>query len=288
MNVSNKQYTVVVFCVAFAAMALVTRARYCGEFELPGKPAKPEAIVANAQEVSDRIGLSSGAYRDYLAKDAEAFGVPAIGERQMSMVFPYQVDNNPRSLAPGESVELLGMKLTLSVEKVRGSSSKQMMLSIENLGHKPVAYRVQTRPSSGTGACARTRQVRHNALAIPASGAVKRAECTYRRKRTLEITGVETIELPELGFHYLSSMDARNFALDQRTSALHAGPLDVMSCRIHQAATLRNAIDGGKIAWRDQADFYARHRCQTYAFPLSYKAFQEDGEHSLPVGGSDL
>jgi hypothetical protein len=191
-------------------------------------------------------------------------------------------------LAPGESTDVLGMKLTLSVENVKGSSSKHMVLEIENLGHKALAYRVQTRPNSGSGACGRMRQIRHNALALAPGAKLKRSECLYRKDRTLEISLVETIELPELGYLYLSSMDARNFALEERTVGLHLVPLDAMACRVPQAGTLRNAILSGKVTWRDQADFYARHRCQTYSFPATYKAFQVDGEQSLPVGRGDL
>ncbi len=288
MQLSNKQYTAVVFGVAIIAMMLVTRLRYCGDFALPDKPSKPVAAVASGQDVSKRIGLSSEAYRTYLQRDAASFGIPSVTEQQMAAVFPYQVDQEHHVLSPGESIEVLGMKLTHSVETVKGSSSKQMMLTIENLGHKALAYRVQTRPSSGEGACASTRQVRHNALAIPAGGTLKRAECVYRKGRTLEITQVEVIELPELGFLYLSSMDPRNFALAERTVGMHVVPLDRMSCRVPQAGTLRKAILDGRVRWRDQADFYARHRCQTYSLPATYKAFQEDGEHSLPFGGGDL
>jgi hypothetical protein len=288
MQVSNKQYTAIVIGLTVVAMMLVTRLRYCGAFALPEKPGKPVATVSNAQDVSDRIELSNDAYRTYLKRDTETFGIPAVVEQQMTAVFPHQEDRQAHVLAPGDFVEVLGMKLTLTVEKVSGSSTNQMMLAIENLGHKPLAYRVQTRLSSGEGACTRARQVRHNALAVPASGTVKRTECIYRKDRTLEITAVETIELPELGFLYLSSMDARNFALAERTVGMHVVPLDAMACRVPQAATLRKAILAGNVSWRDQADFYARHRCQTYSMPVTYKAFQEDGEHSLPFGGGDL
>ena len=288
MQVSNKQYTIVVFGVAIVAMMFVTRLRYCGDFTLPAKPSKPTATVVNGQDIADRIELSSDAYRGYIKRDAEAFGIPAVVEQQMAAAFPYQMDQERHVLAPGDSIEVAGIKLTHTVDVVKGSSAKQMMLTIENLGHKPIGYRVQTRTSSGEGACARTKQVRHNALAIPASGTVTRSECLYRKDRTLEITQVETIELPELGFLYLSSMDPRNFALAPRTLGMHVVPLDTMACRVPQAATLRKAIESGKVSWRDQADFYARHRCQTYSMPATYTAFQQDGEHSLPFGGGDL
>jgi len=46
---------------------------------------------------------------------------------------------------------------------------------------------------------------------------------------------------------------------------------------------VRSGIERGDITWRDLADFYARHRCQTYPFPPKYHAFRENGEQALPA-----
>ena len=43
------------------------------------------------------------------------------------------------------------------------------------------------------------------------------------------------------------------------------------------------ASNRGDIGWRDLVDFYARHRCQTYQFPSSYRAFKSDGERPIPA-----
>jgi len=287
MQLSDKQYQLLVFGVAIAGMLLVTRMRYCGDFNLPGKPGKPIVKVKSARAVTKSITLSSGAYRAYIAQDAKTFGIPKPRLAQMTAVFPYHADRERRVLAPGDSTDVLGMRLTLSVEKLAGSSYRHMFLTIENLGHTPLAYRIQTRPSSGKSACSRMHQVAHNSLALGAGGKIHRAECVYRKGRTLEVQIVETIELPELGYLYLSSMDAQNFALDPRTAKGHQPPVRAMSCRIQQAASLRNAIDSGAVTWRNQAEFYARHRCKSYPFPVTYQAFQEDGEQTLPVGASD-
>jgi len=288
MTLSNKQYNAIVFAVVVIAMTLITRMRYCGEISLPGKPARPVAEITNAQEVSKRISLSSEAFNGYLIKDAKAFGIPPASPRQMAAAFPYRADRERRVLAPGDTTEVLGMKLVLTVEKVKGSSRKHMILTIENQGHKALAYRIETKPSSGNGSCGRMRQLRHNALALAAGETLKRAECLYRKGRTLEISRVETIVLPELGYYYLSAMDAQNFALGERTSGLHSRPSKALVCRIHQASTLRNAILSGTLTWRNQAEFYARHRCNTYSFSGDFSAFEEDGEQSLPAIGGDL
>jgi hypothetical protein len=50
---------------------------------------------------------------------------------------------------------------------------------------------------------------------------------------------------------------------------------------------VRNGIESGEIGWRDLVDFYARHRCQTYTFPLEYRAFNVDGQRTLPALAAD-
>jgi hypothetical protein len=46
---------------------------------------------------------------------------------------------------------------------------------------------------------------------------------------------------------------------------------------------VRSGLERGEIGWRDLIDFYARHRCQTYQFPLLYRAFKIDGERPVPA-----
>ncbi len=288
MHVSNKQYSAIVFGVALAAMLLVTRLRYCGAFDVPKVPAKPEITSTNAQDVSKRVGLSSAAYRNYLKTDAEAFGISLVSEQQMAAVFPYEIDDTSHQLAPGDSVEILGLTLSASVESVPGAAFKQMMLTIENTGHRALAYRIASDVSGGRSGCARTRQVRHNALAVPASGTIKRAECVFSNGATLTISEVGVMTIPKLAFHYLSSLDPKDLMLDERTSGMHVVPHGIAPCRVPQPGNFLNALRDGLIEWHDHADFYARHRCQSYSMPMDYKAFQQDGEHRLPFGGADL
>jgi hypothetical protein len=268
-------------------MIVLGSLRFCGDFDLPGKPPRPAVSISTAKAVSETIKRTSAAYDSYIKEDAAAFGISPVRGRVMSAVFPYRSDRERRVMEVGETVEVLGLSMTLTVEKVKRGKRKQMMLTIENKGHKPLAYRVQTKPSAG-GSCKRMVQVVHNAVALPAAGTTKRAECVYRDGWTLEITEVETVALPELGFLYLSSVDAEGLGLDARTSKRHKPPHNVMRCRAPTSATLRNDIKSGKIAWRDQVDFYARHRCKTYKFPRPYRAFGKDGELTLPVSEDDL
>ena len=104
---------------------------------------------------------------------------------------------------------------------------------------------------------------------------------------TVDFSKVETVSLPELGFHYLSSLTPDVLGLDERNSRLHKRSSDAMPCELLQSTSMRNAVQSGEIHWKDQVDFYARHRCLTYSLPRTYKAFQRDGEQNLPVSNED-
>ena len=289
MQTSNQQFRTILVGLAVIGVCVVTYLRYFGGFDLPAKPPKPATQRIGTMPKS--IELSAEVYERYLGKDTKSFGIPPVTRGQMAAVFPYAVfplgENKAHTLAPGQSTKVLGMRLSLSVERLGQEAREHLVLGIENLGHKPLAYRIVTRPSSGTAACSRMRQLPHNGLALAPGITIKRAECGYRQGRTLEIVSVETVELPELGYFYLSLMNPANFGLDIRTSSLHKMPRG-MACQVLQPSSLRNAIATNRVHWHDLVDFHSRHRCQTYAFPPDYKAFQEDGEHSLPVGENDL
>ncbi len=288
MQISKQQHGAIVFGLALICVVVVTYLRYFGDFDLPPKPPKPATSSESAAVVSERIELSTAVYESYLGKDTKTFGIPQVQIEQMAAVFPYREASKAQTLASGQSTTVHGIQLSLSLEKVGEETREHMVLSIENLGHQPLAYRIVTRPSSGKAACSNMRQLPHNGLALAAGATIKRTECGYREGRTLEIISVETIVLPELGYFYLSLMSPANFGLDMRTSSHHKTARAGMACQTLQSSSLRNAIAEGQVRWRDLVDFHSRHRCQTYAFPPNYKAFQVDGEHSLPVGGNDL
>lgn len=288
MQIAENHFRLGVLGAAALLMLLLGTMRFCGEFTLPGKPPPPAVSVAKAKSIAETIKLSSAAYDNYLVDDARGFGLRTVRAREMSTVFPYRADQSRQVMEVGDTIEVLGLSLTLTTQKLRGSKRDHMVLTIENTGHMSVAYRIKTKPSSGARSCKRMSFLTHNAVALPPGGKATRAECVYRPGWTLEILEVETVEVPELGFHYLSALVPAGIGLDKRTSKRHKMPHNYMGCSAPTSATTRNAIQSGKISWRDQIDYYARHRCKTYKFPHSYQAFRKDGELSLPVSEADL
>ncbi len=288
MEIEDKGFRFGVLGGAAALMVLLGTVRFCGEFELPGTPPRPAVSAAKARSISETIKLSSASYDNYLAEDVAAFGLRQVRSREMSTVFKYRADQTRRVMKVGDTIEAVGLKLTLSAEKVSGSPRPHMILKIENKDHLSVAYRVKTKPSAGARSCKRMIHLSHNAVALPPGGLATRSECVYRKGWTLEVSEIETVKLPELGYYYVSALSPEGIGLDSRTARRHIVGHKVMSCSAPTSAATRNAIGTGKISWRDQIDFYARHRCKTYKFPHPYQAFRKDGQMTLPVGIDDL
>jgi hypothetical protein len=201
----------------------------------------------------------------------------------MSHVFPYQRDGQRRTLSPGNApIEALGLRLTLSAEPVPGSPFGEMVLQIDNLRDVPVAYRVQTKPSSGTQACHAKRALPQNAIALAPRATVRRTECVHREGWVIEVQSIETMELPPLAYFYVSAVPPNQIGLEERTARGHLPPQGAACSTVH-SASIERARERGEIGWRDMVDFYGRHRCRTYIYPPKYKAFKGDGEISLPA-----
>lgn len=288
MQIAENHFRIAVLGGAAVLMLLLGTMRFCGEFSLPGKPPVPAVSASKASSIAETIKLSSASYDNYLKEDVASFGLRQVSAHEMSTVFPYRADAERHVMEVGDTIDVLDLSLTLTVGKVSGSKRNHMILTIENKSHMSLAYRVQTKPSSGTASCKRMAHLSHNALALPPGGKSSRAECVYRSGWNLEVTGIETVQVPELGFHYVSSLAPEGVGLDARTAKRHKAPHNQMSCSGPTSATLRKAIASGAISWRDQIDFFARHRCKTYKFPRAYKAFRKDGQITLPVKESDL
>lgn len=241
--------------------------------------------MAEAEEFSATLGESSGAYATYLARDSRTYDVsPPATVQSMSRAFPYQVDRRRRELWPGKgALELLGLRLRVSARSIPGAPKRQMLLHIENLRDQHLAYNIETRPTKGTKPCHAKRDRSHNAIAIEPGGTEVRSECIYHEGWGLEIQQVEIMEVPELAYVYLSRLPAMQVARQPRTARGHQPPGGVAGCSLGLPANIRRALESGEMGWRDLMDFYARHRCQTYQIPGGYRAFQSDGERSLPV-----
>ncbi|MBL4636879.1 MAG: hypothetical protein JKY56_23710 [Kofleriaceae bacterium] len=286
MQVTDTQFKALVIFVVVVVVGVVTRVRFYGDFEFPREPRRPTVHVGDLLDVSEKIEGSTDAYELHLQEDSVTFGVGRVTLREMSEEFLYQTDRERRVLEVGEGVRILDLKLTLKKETPKSAYNAQMMLTIENRSKIPVAYKITTSLSSGDLACTNMVHVAHNGIAILPGASTTRSECSYKKDRTLIISKVETVQLPTLGYYYLSSIRASEMLGTRRLKG-HKAPLRSMACDGLQSTRQKIAIERGDILWRDIVDFYARHRCNTYSFFEGYKAFQGDGEEKLPALSSD-
>jgi hypothetical protein len=244
----------------------ISTLQFCGAVSLPAKPPPPADTLAASQEVLRRSTQTESGWVASLDKDALAAGVEAPTPQAMSKKLVMRADEGTRTLAPGEpAIDAAGLRLS-AVE-----SGGTLALVIENRATSDLAYRVVTRVRPD-GGCGRREVDAYNANVVPRGGREVRSECTYRGGMSLEISRVESIELSPLSAFYVSKVPPRALGADAR-----------QVCNIAVSQALRAGLDSGAIQWRDLVDFYARHRCETYQFPLQYRAFVRDGERPLPA-----
>lgn len=286
MKLSDIQFKALVIFLALIAVGVITKLRFFDDFDLPTKPSRPTVLANDPRDVSRQVEGSTDAFELHIKEDAAGFKLGRVGVAEMERSFPYKEDSERRVLAIGETAESLNLKLSLTKVTVKGARSPQMMLSIENQSSQALAYKITTTLSSGEVSCSSMAHPAHNGIAILPGESTSRSECDYKSGRTLIITNIETVELPLLGFHYLSSLRVDEMFGTKRVAG-HKVPRGSLDCDGLQSTRHKMAIEQGDILWHDFVDFYARHRCSTYAFFEGYKAFQGDGEQILPVLPSD-
>jgi hypothetical protein len=86
-----------------------------------------------------------------------------------------------------------------------------------------------------------------------------------------------------LSSYYLSRTPPTLVGIDDRIARGHRDMATGDRCSTVISQVVRSGMDRGDIAWRDLVDFYARHRCQSYPFPSSYRALKSDGERAIPA-----
>lgn len=257
----------------------ISTLQFCGAVSLPAKPPPPADTLAASQEVLRRSTQTESGWVASLDKDALAAGVEAPTPQAMSKKLVMRADEGTRTLAPGEpAIDAAGLRLS-AVE-----SGGTLALVIENRATSDLAYRVVTRVRPD-GGCGRREVDAYNANVVPRGGREVRSECTYRGGMSLEISRVESIELSPLSAFYVSKVPPRARGAAARLAVGHEPDLPggAQVCNIAVSQALRAGLDSGAIQWRDLVDFYARHRCETYQFPLQYRAFVRDGERPLPA-----
>jgi hypothetical protein len=260
---------------------------------LPAKPPRPPPPDSAALRRMDFE--NPDIYKGYVEQDATTYGVDRTTPDDLAAPFPYEKSETAQVLVPGGPALEIGMlRLSARVEKLeirtrKGSAvAEHLILRIENKRQQPIAYRVDTTLGAGADdGCSTKAPLEQNAIALPAGGSTERTECFYRSKMTVTVKQVEAMELPALSYYYVSRLYPQHVGVSDRTAAGHKVPRGE-TCSTVPQQTLLIGMEKGTVSWRDVVDFYARHRCETYDFPMGYRAFKAKNQYKLPVAPRDV
>jgi len=271
---------------AAGALLLVAVILWLRFREAPAPPPMPPRPATPSRSALRDMEFSRNVYEAGVLDDAARFGATTT-PADLEAVLGHQAETIHTALEPGSApVEVARLRLSaklVTLDTTSGSGSlplEHVVLRIENLTDAPLAYRVDTQAGRD---CVSKADVAHDALALPPKGVVERTECVaHSRGDVVALKAVETIALPSLSFYYVSMLYPPHLGEDGRSTRGHTPPKGEICHNIPEQA-IRMALDRGQTTWRDVIDFYARHNCQRYMFPVGYKAFTKTGEHSLPV-----
>jgi hypothetical protein len=282
MELSDAQYRIAVVGAGLVLALGIGSARFCGSVSLPPKSQAPAPVsgggAAPGDDLRKKAVVSPQIYQEWLQRDAAAASVRTPTLDEMSRKFVNRVDEGRHVLEIGQpAIETAGLKL------VALRSGNSVVLDILNTTDSDLAYFVQSEPTPMISECATVPSFNFNAMVIEKRQHEVRVECAYRDEMAIVIKRVETIELPPLSAYYVSQVPPELVGIDERIARGHRPAKRGDRCPNLVSQAVRTGLERGEIGWRDLVDFYARHRCQTYQFPLSYRMFTANGQRQIPA-----
>ena len=278
MDSPDPQFRIGVLVGGAVLVVVITYLRFCGSLSLPDKPTPPSGPTGTQRQLLSKTTTSPAVYREMLERDAASAGVKPPSVADMQRKLAYRVDEARHVLEPGDpAIEVAGLRLRAE------RSGDSVVLTIQNLVKSDLAYEVTSVPSIGTSLCNSVNPLPLNVMVIGNRGSETRTECAWRDGMSIIVTKVETVEVSALSSYYVSQVPPSVVGIEPRIARGHHGMETKERCSTMTSQVVRTGLDRGEIGWRDLVDFYARHRCQTFQFPSSYRAFISDGERELPA-----
>ena len=277
VTISDGQFRIGVGIAGLVLVAGITAVRFCGSVSLPPKP-PPVGPTGSQRQQLGKSMASPSVYKDFLSSEASAAGVRTPTVEEMGRKLVYRVDEGRHLLEVGEpAIEIAGVKLRAD------KSGDTIVLQIDNTTSSDLAYLVVTSVTPNVSGCSSARALPFNATVLTKGGSETRVECVFRPGVSIAVKRVETVELQPLSAWYLALVPPMLLGVEDRVARGHQPPDRGDRCSVTMSQAVRSGLESGEIGWRDLVDFYARHRCATYRFPISYRAFKVDGERELPA-----
>lgn len=284
--ISDAQFRIGVVAGGISLAVAITALRFCGSVSLPPKPAPSATWSTSAPQSQSQLlsksAASPAAYRDNLLRDAASAEVAVPSLEDMGRKLPYRVDDARHVLEVGGPVVAVA-GLELAAVRIGDAIG----LDIRNAIRADVAYLVETAPTPAISGCNRARALPFDAMILGRNEALTRVECVWRDDLTIVVSRVETVELTPIGVWYVDQVPPAVVGIDERIARGHRPSRVRQMCAPILGQAVRTGVEQGEIGWRDLIDFYARHRCETYQFPLGYRAFTKNDQRTLPALASD-
>ena len=196
----------------------------------------------------------------------------------MSRKLLFRIDEGRQVLEVGQApITTAGLRLTAARQR------DTIVLDIENTTKSDLAYHVVTEPTPKIAGCNSAPPLEHNAMIIAKGEHQIRVECSWHAGMAIAVTLVETAEVLPLSAWYLNQIPPAQLGIDHRIARGHRVPRTAERCISLSSQAVRSGLENQEIRWRDLVDFYARHRCQTYQFPSTYRALTADGQRRIPA-----
>jgi hypothetical protein len=276
-----------VVCAAVVVIALVSMRFSHGD---PPPPAPTPTVAPLAATVNTSLKFGNGYYRALVEADAQHYKIPAPSSDALAQPLVYANElAAPHVLkADRDQLDTPHLHLATHVRKewaMSGSAARMrvehMLLTITNKSAHTIAYRVETHLANETP-CRSKGAIAQNAIALKPGETIERSECLWSPRETLEVRGVEVLELPDIGYYYVSRLLPYQALLDERSTQGHEPPNKIKTCtyvpwrEIHAASETKDGV-----SWADVVDFYARHNCDEYSFFTTYRRWTTSG--TLPA-----
>jgi hypothetical protein len=273
--------------LALAGCAVLVALAVVGTSFLTKAPPPPPPLPPPPKEVVSTgiVRYSEGYYKATLDDAAKRWKLEPPAPARMAEPFEYANElEHPRQLkAEKDALDTRHLHLTTHILKEWAQTAsgeryryEHIVLSITNKTDKHVAYRVETELEHAEK-CNTKGAIGHNALALAPNETIERTECLWRPKAILTVKRVEVMELPVMGYYFVSRLLPTQVLLDERTSAGHEFG-KVKLCAFVPWREIQVAAKEQGTTWADVIDFYARHDCNEYSFWSGYKRWRQAGK----------
>ena len=274
MAFSDAQFRGGVIAGAVILVAAIAGIRFFGSVSLPDKP-RPSTPTGTSTELLTKGAATTNIYLELLSKDAANAGTQAPTIDEMSIEFPYTLDQARHVIEVGQAATQVGV-LAMRAER----SGDLLVLEIKNVSKDTLAYHIATEIVPAAS-CTNARPLPINANVIAPEETIVRTECMFREGTAVVATRIETMRLSSLSAYLLDQVPPATLGVAPVIARQHRFPRE--RCATNLSRNVQSQMEKGEITWRDLADFYARHRCQTYQFPAEYRAVTKDAPRAIPA-----